>query len=666
MPFAEKTKVKKKQDHTTVAFTKLNTKQYRVFVSTQPFGSINSEPLDILARYNAEVELNPYGRKMEPEEFKKHIADKDILIAGTDRVDKAVLDRAPGLKLIARVGIGIDNIDFAEVKKRGIILTYTPNAVSQAVAELTVANMLNAARMIPQIYLAMKKRHWNRQIGFEISGKAIGLIGFGRVGQRVAKMLQGFSCRILVNDIAPDQETGSRYNVVWATKEEIYSQADIISLHVPHTPLTYNMIDTTEIEMMKPHVCIINTSRGGIINEDALYHALKTGKIGTAAIDVYENEPYTGQLCELDNIILTAHSGSCSKEARYLMELGAAQEVVQFVTGKPPIEPVPDDVIKMECSTHAGKVKFEWHEILNQSQERDDQRYMIYRKHWNQYPTHRIVGPYPLNLDLELVHNPLEGYERGRMLDYFMSPLHPRAKFMEMALFEKVINEIDKMTEPMAIKLGVRGCPTYHPHLEQILRMLKEANCVETIISVCLSQLVGIRKSIFDTMVECGLGVLNIFVDTPAKDDAILDILAGIKKKRSVHKKASLKLRIIGNSKWEDSQEVGIFEDFWSHWADVIALVDPRDYQRKISDRDWDCLRLWQRLTISAEGKILACNYDISEEFCLGQFPGCSIQDAWRGEKMKRLRDVHVSTRETCSICNIKRNSLLQNWNNIK
>lgn len=647
-------------------FTKSGIKLYRVFVSTQPFGVVDNKPLTILKQQNnIQVELNPYGRKITQDELKKHITNKQALIAGTERIDKSVLDCAPELALIARAGIGLDSIDFEEVKQRGIVLTYTPEAVSQAVAELTVANILNTARLIPQIHFGMKNGQWERRIGFEISGKAIGLIGFGRVGQRVARMLQGFSCRILVNDIAPDQEVGSRYNVNWVSKEEIYRQADIISLHVPSTPLTYHMIDEAEIRMMKPHTCIINTSRGGIIEESALYQALKEGVIGAAAIDVFDNEPYTGQLCELDNIILTAHSGSCSKEARYLMELQAAQEVSRFFNGEALLNPVPDDVIQMECSTHVGKVKFEWHEILNQSQERDDQHYRIYRKHWNQYPTHRIVGPYPLNLDLELVHNPLDGYERGRLLDYFMAPIHSRAKLMDMALFEKVINEVSEMTEPMAVMLGVRGCPTYHPHLEQILRMLKKANCVETIISVFLSQLEVIRKSIFDTMVEHGLGVLNIFVDTPEKDDAILDILADIKKKKSVQKVVCPKLRIIGNIEWENSREVEIFGDFWGHWADVIALAEPLDYKRKVYEQDWDCFRLWQRLMISAEGRLLACNFDIDERFCLGQFPELSIQQAWLGDKMNRLRDTHISSDETCSQCNIKRNSLIQNWEKI-
>ena len=153
----------------------------KVFVSTHPFGSVNPEPLHLLAGHGVDVELNPYGRKITIEELRKHLCDKDALIAGTERINDGVLACAPNLKLIARVGIGLDNIDFDATSCRGILVTYTPEAVSEAVAELTVANMLNLARRIPEINATVKSRGWNRLIGFELAGKTIGIIGFGRV-----------------------------------------------------------------------------------------------------------------------------------------------------------------------------------------------------------------------------------------------------------------------------------------------------------------------------------------------------------------------------------------------------------------------------------------------------------------------------------------------------
>jgi D-3-phosphoglycerate dehydrogenase len=641
---------------------KNTTGQFKVFVSTHPFGSITPEPLDILSRPDIHIELNPYGRKITADELKIHIADKKALIAGTERIDKDILDCASELKVIARVGIGLDNIDFDEVKRRGILLTYTPEAVSQAVAELTVAHMLNVMRSIHQIHSAIKNGHWRRIIGSEIAGKTIGLIGFGRVGKRVAKMLNGFSCRIVANDIAPDQEVASRYGVKFCSKEEIYQKADIISLHVPVTPLTRNLIGRAQFAMMKHKSYLINTARGVIVDESALYEALKKGTIAGAAIDVFQTEPYSGPLCELENVVLTAHSGSCSTEARYLMEFGAAQEVIRFFNSEPPLCPVPDEVIQMECSTHTEKVSLEWYEIFNQTEEHSDERYRTYRKHWCQYPTYNIVGPYPLNIDIELVHNPIEDYEDGRMMDYCLSGAHRRASFMDMSLFYKIMEEFRCIPEPTAIKLGVRGCAINYPYLKEVLLAVKEADSVETIISVTLDQLAKVDASVLDSVVDLGLDVLNIFVNTVEKEDVPFEALATIKKKKSMRPVTGPKIRIVGEIDREDSESIRMLCDFWSHWADVVALANPLDSAHKVSQKNWNCLRLWQRLMISAEGKILPCSFDVTEEFCLGHFPEVTIQQAWLGNKMNHLRTAHVPNQDNCLQCSEARRKLLARW----
>ncbi len=638
---------------------KITSDKFKVFVSTHPFGSVTSEPLDLLSRPDIHIELNPYGRRITPEELKTHIADKNALIAGTERIDKDVLDCASELKVIARVGIGLNNIDFDEIKRHNILLTYTPEAVSQAVAELTVAHMLNVMRSIHQIHSALKDGHWRRIIGSEIAGKTIGLIGFGRIGKRVAKMLQGFSCRILANDIAPDQEVASRYGVQFCSKEEIYQKADIISLHIPETPLTRNLIGEAQFAMMRPKSYLINTARGEIVDESALYKALIKGTIAGAAIDVFQTEPYSGPLCELENVVLTAHSGSCSTEARYLMEFGAAQEVIRFLNGEPPLCPVPDEVIKMECSTHTEQVSLEWYEIFNLTEERSDERYKIYRKRWCQYPTHNIVGPYPLNVDIELVHNPIEEYKNGGMVDYFLSDLHPQANLMGMSLLYKIMEEFRRIPEPTAIKLGVRGSVINYPYLKEVLLAVKQANSVETIISIPLDQLAKVDTSVLDSIVDLGLDVLNIFVNTVGKEDVPFEALATIKREKSMRPVTGPKIRIVGEVDREDSESIRMLCDFWSHWADVVALVNPLDSARKVSQPGWDCMRLWQRLMISAQGNIVPSCFDIDELFCLGHFPETSIQEAWLGDKMNRLRQAHVPNQDGCRQCSVRIKSLL-------
>ena len=431
-------------------------------------------------------------------------------------------------------------------------------------------------------------------------------------------------------------------------------------MHVPVTPLTRNLIGEAELAMMKPSARFINTARGEIVDESALYEALKKGAIAGAAVDVFQKEPYSGPLCELENVVLTAHSGSCYTEARCLMEFGAAQEVIHFLNGEPPLCPVPDEVIQMECSTHTEKVSLEWYEIFNQTEEHGGERYKTYRKRWCQYPTHNIVGPYPLNIDIELVHNPIEGYKNSRMVDYFLSDFHPRANLMDMSLFYKIIEEFRCIPEPTAIKLGVRGCVINYPYLKEVLNAVKEADSVETIISVPLKQLAKVDASAFDSIVDLGLDVLNIYVNTVEKKDVPFEALAAIKKRKSMRPVAGPKIRIVGDIDRGDSELVRMFANFWSHWADVIALANPLDSAHRVSQQDWNCLRLWQRLTISAEGKILACSLDVNERFCLGRFPETSIQEAWQGDRMKKLRDAHVPNEDACLECSIRRNSLFE------
>ena len=354
----------------------------------------------------------------------------------------------------------------------------------------------------------MKAGKWDRTIGFEIFKKKIGIIGFGRVGQRVARMLQGFSCEILVNDISPDEEIGSRYHVQFCSKEEIYQNADIITLHVPKTPLTINLINEKVLTSMKKTASLINTSRGGIVIEEDLYYALKTGEIAGAAIDVYEIEPYIGgRLCELDNIILTCHSGSCSQEARYLMELGAAEEIVRFKNSQPAMIPVPADLIKMEQAKLVVPINAEWHEIINRSNENKAENYKNYRKKWGQYPAHSIVGSYPLNLDIELVYNPVLNATNPNDI-YFSTPIK-NTSFMEWDLFMKIIDDMDSVSDDMAISFGFRGDSLYYPKIAEAFDVVKNIGSVETRISTS-SSFHDIK--LIEDIIEMGFDTLNFYI----------------------------------------------------------------------------------------------------------------------------------------------------------
>ncbi len=319
-------------------------KRVRILVSTHPFAAVDPQPAELIIKHGFELEFNPYGRKITTSELKMLLPEVDALIAGTEKINAEVLEYAKDLKLISRVGIGLDGIDWQVIKERNIEVTYTPDAPSLSVAELTVGLMISLLRGINTADSEMHRKNWKRFTGFELSNKVIGIIGLGRVGKKVVKLLEPFNCKILVNDIKPDEDFIKVHNITLVDKETIYRESLIVSLHVPLTEKTHLMINEKVFRTMRHDGYLINTSRGKVVDEHALYNALKNHQISGAAVDVYPEEPYSGMLCEPDNIILTCHMGSCTKESRIAMEIGAAEAVVDFFTGKKLKNRVPDDL----------------------------------------------------------------------------------------------------------------------------------------------------------------------------------------------------------------------------------------------------------------------------------------------------------------------------------
>jgi D-3-phosphoglycerate dehydrogenase / 2-oxoglutarate reductase len=310
----------------------------KVFVSTVPFGEIDPTPIEQMkGEARCEYLINPIGRKLREEELADFLETEkvDVLIAGTEPVSAAVMDRAKSLKLISRVGIGLDSVDLHAARKRDIKVSYTPDAPAPAVAELTIGHMINLNRYIPLVDRKLREGIWQRLMGYRLGNQVIGLFGAGRVGSRVLKHLQGFAPkRILVNDVLDKSDLFQLYGAEQASKEEILAQCDIVSLHLPLTPLTKNFISKPELELMKKEASLVNTSRGGIVHEDDLYEVLKAGLIRGAAIDVFEEEPYAGNLLTLDSCFVSCHMGSCSKDCRFEMEKFATEEAMRFIRGE--------------------------------------------------------------------------------------------------------------------------------------------------------------------------------------------------------------------------------------------------------------------------------------------------------------------------------------------
>ena len=316
----------------------------RVLITTVPFGEHNNLPLELLAATDAEYSINPLGRRLKEAELGQMAVGTEIIIAGTEPITAAVMNAAPNLKLISRVGIGLDNVDLLAARERGIAVSYTPEAPAPAVAELTIGLILSLLRHTNLANLKMHRGEWDRYMGRRISEVTIGIIGTGRIGSRVLRRIPVFGTpRTLVNDLNPDHNLIPELKLEWVSKDTIYREADVISVHVPLTKHTLNMIGLHQLRQMKPDALIINTSRGGIINESDLYQVMNKGHLGGAAIDVFQDEPYQGPLGEIDRCLLTCHMGSMSIDCRSRMEVEATEEVVRYLRGLDLQSSVPED-----------------------------------------------------------------------------------------------------------------------------------------------------------------------------------------------------------------------------------------------------------------------------------------------------------------------------------
>ncbi len=314
----------------------------RVLITTHPFGVSNSLPLDLLRAAGLDFETNPYERKLTEDDLVALVGDVEYLIAGTEPITERVMDAGPNLKLISRVGVGLDSVDLCAAQARGIQVAYTPEAPAPAVAELTIGLMLSLLRGVHVANARMHRGEWQREFGRRIPEVTIGVIGTGRIGGRVLRRLSAFgSPRVLVNDLVPNQQVAPGLKLEWVGKDQIYRDADLISIHLPLTSSTRAMVGVDELRAMKADALLVNVSRGGIVDENALFEVMTAGHLGGAAIDVFEREPYAGPLAGIERCLLTSHMGSMSLDCRERMEIEATEEVVRCFRGESLRSPVP-------------------------------------------------------------------------------------------------------------------------------------------------------------------------------------------------------------------------------------------------------------------------------------------------------------------------------------
>lgn len=284
--------------------------------------------------------LNAKGRYSESELISV-LKESDGAIVGLDKITDTVLKECPRLKVIAKYGVGLDNVDLDACKKRGVEVKWEGGVNKRAVSEMTLGFILGHMRNWYTTSLQLKSGTWNKSGGKNLTGKTVGIIGMGHVGKDLVSLLKPYDCRILVNDIRKDKEQKKfykKYNLIEATKARIFKEADIITIHTPLEESTRHLVNSDTLATMKPTSFLINTARGGIIDEEALLNALKGKAIAGAALDVYEGEhtpdfhatPHYRELLSLENVISTPHIGGNSEEAVLAMGYSAIKGLIEY------------------------------------------------------------------------------------------------------------------------------------------------------------------------------------------------------------------------------------------------------------------------------------------------------------------------------------------------
>ena len=322
---------------------------FKVFIASRSYSKYSKETKEYLEDNDCILEWNEHDRPLQENDLLKIISKYDGIIVGVDKVTEKVIKKGGKLKVIAKNGVGVDNIDLKAASEAGICVVNAPGTNSASVADLTVALMLALSRQIPIINTMTKNGLWQRKIGSELWKKKVGIIGTGEIGKGVIKRLKGFECEILAYDLKKDLDFAEKYDVKYLELKDLLVESNYVSLHVPMNKYTKNLLDVDELKLMKKTSFLINTSRGGIVNEDALYQALKNHEIAGAACDKFLQEPPGHhRLFELDNFIATSYIGAYTYETNVRTGMMVAKNLVDVLKGKKPINLVNSITDKLQ------------------------------------------------------------------------------------------------------------------------------------------------------------------------------------------------------------------------------------------------------------------------------------------------------------------------------
>ncbi|MCG8485332.1 MAG: phosphoglycerate dehydrogenase [Clostridia bacterium] len=303
----------------------------KVLITPRSFGQNSKVPFEMLKENGWTIIKNPYGRILTEEEMEDLIADADGVIIGVDPLNKSVLKAAKKLKVISKYGVGLDNVDLEYAKEKNIKVFNVKNGNSDAVADYAFALMLAVSRKVVLIDRECRKNNWKKIKSLEVCNKTIGIVGLGEIGKGMANRAKGFNMTILAYDVLKDEAYAKENDIQYVELEQLIKESDYITIHLPLLESTKNLFGYEAFEKMKERAVIINTARGGIIEENALYDALTNEKIYGAGIDVFEEEPPRDKrFLELDNIVLGSHCAASSLEAIDNMSIRSVENLFKI------------------------------------------------------------------------------------------------------------------------------------------------------------------------------------------------------------------------------------------------------------------------------------------------------------------------------------------------
>jgi len=311
-------------------------RRWRVLIGSRSFGQADPSHIRQLEEAGCEVVPNSLGRAYREEELLELLPEMDAIITGTDELTARVIEAAGRLRTIAKHGVGLDNIDLEAARRRGIVVTATPGAIHDSVADLTMGLIIAVARQIVPAHNSTVAGEWRNFVGLELRDKTLGIIGLGRIGKGVCLRALPFGMRVVAYDLYPDEEFARAHGVRFVGLEELLATSDVVTLHAS-AGNDGRLLGRREIGLMKPGAIFINTSRGKLVDEGALYEALAVGRLAGAGLDVFEEEPPRGPLLELPNVVLTPHIAGQTREGMIRMGEMTVQNCLRALRGEEPL-----------------------------------------------------------------------------------------------------------------------------------------------------------------------------------------------------------------------------------------------------------------------------------------------------------------------------------------